>query len=294
MDTALPNNVQPIKQVEKQNQDKNKKETKKSSKKQLKEAPREKGSSITRVLEIIEAVSRAERPMSPADLAYQLDIPKPSIHRLLSQLESDGYVQTNMRGLLLPGDRMHGIAMGVLYSGRFKALRQAILTRLTEEIGETCGIAIPNGTEMIYYDRVQSDTRLQLHLPVGSHTPTWCTSSGKLYLSSLPKERRQRIIKKLPLTQYARNTLMDADILEEALAEIQETELGTDNEEFVDGMAACAVPVKDESGKLFACLFVHAPLIRKSLEELKTYTPLLRQAALELGQLINDTEVGKS
>ncbi|WP_079201575.1 MULTISPECIES: IclR family transcriptional regulator [Pseudomonas] len=253
---------------------------------------REKGSSITRVLEIIEAVSRAERPMSPADLAYQLDIPKPSIHRLLAQLEGDGYLQTNMRGLVVPGARLHDIALGVLYSGRFKAPRQAILQRLTAAIGETCGIAIPNGTEMIYYDRVQTDRPLQVHLPIGSHTPTWCTASGKLYLSSLSKERRQRIIHNLPLRQYARNTLTDPHALEADLLNIRASQVGTDNEEFVDGLAAFAVPVNDRDGRLFACLFAHAPLIRKSLDELLTYTPLLRQAAVELGQLINDPDVG--
>ncbi|QLC73780.1 IclR family transcriptional regulator [Pseudomonas sp. LPB0260] len=252
---------------------------------------REKGSSISRVLEIIEAVSRAERPMSPADLAYQLDIPKPSIHRLLSQLEGDGYLQINMRGLIVPGDRMHDIALGVLHSGRFKAPRQAILKRLTAEIGETCGIAIPNGTEMIYYDRVQTDRPLQVYLPVGSHTPIWCTASGKLYLSSLPRERRQRIINNLPLQRFARNTLTSAAALEAALLKTRDEELGTDDEEFVDGLAACAVPIRGRDGRLFACLFAHAPLIRKSLGELLTYTPLLREAAGELGQLINDTEV---
>lgn len=254
---------------------------------------REKGSSIVRVLEIIEAVAKAERPLSPADLAYQLDIPKPSIHRLLSQLEGDGYVQLNMRGLIVPGDRMLDIALGVLYSGRFKAPRQAILKRLTAEIGETCGIAIPNGSEMIYYDRVQSDRPLQMYLPVGSHTPVWCTSSGKLYLSSLSKERRQRIINNLPLRQYARNTLTSAATLEAALLKTRADDLGTDNEEFVDGLVACAVPISGRDGRLFACLFAHAPLISKSLDELLTYTPLLREAAIELGQLINDTEVGR-
>ena len=66
----------------------------------MKTVPREKGSSITRVMEIIEAVAKAERPLSPADLSYQLDIPKPSVHRLLNQLEADGYIQTSMRGLI--------------------------------------------------------------------------------------------------------------------------------------------------------------------------------------------------
>jgi len=145
---------------------------------------------------------------------------------------------------------------------------------------------------MIYYDRVQTDRPLQVHLPIGSHTPAWCTASGKLYLSTLSKERRQRIIHNLPLRQYARNTLTDPHALEADLLNIRASQVGTDNEEFVDGLAAFAVPVKDRDGRLFACLFVHAPLIRKSLDELLTYTPLLRQAAVELGQLISDPEVG--
>ena len=251
---------------------------------------REKGSSITRVLEIIEAVSRAERPMSPTELSFLLDIPKPSVHRLLQQLESDGYLQANMRGLLVPGERMHGIALGVLYSSRYKALRQAILKNLTDKIGETCGIAIPDGTEMIYYDRVQTNWPLRIHLPVGSHTPAWCTASGKLYLSYLPKERRHRIIQNLSLDKLARNTLIDPESLEKALLQIQTNELGTDNEEFVDGMVACAVPIKDQDGKLFACLFTHAPLIRKSLDELLVFEPILRQAAIELGELLKEQE----
>jgi DNA-binding IclR family transcriptional regulator len=224
--------------------------------------------------------------MSPAELAFSLDIPKPSIHRLLQQLEVDGYVQINMRGLLVPGDRMHSIALGVLHSSRFKALRQAILKNLAQSIGETCGIAIPDGTEMIYYDRVQTNWPLRIHLPVGTHTPIWCTASGKLYLSSLPEERRQRIIGKLSLDKLARNTLTECKLLESELLKVQEYELGTDNEEFIDGMVACSVPIKDQDGKLFACLFTHAPVIRKSLDELLGFESLLRQAAIELGDLL--------
>jgi len=251
---------------------------------------REKGSAVSRVMEIIEAVAKAERPLSPADLACQLSIPKPSIHRLLNQLETGGFVQTNMRGLIIPSAKMHSIAWGVLHTERFSAVRRAILQQLTQEIDETSGIAVPNGTEMRYYDRVQSDWPLQIHLQVGSHTPSWCTASGKLYLSSLPRERRRRIIDKLPLMQYTRNTIVDAETLETELQRIKTSRVGTDNEEFVDGMVACAVPITDSSGKLCACLFTHAPVIRKSFEELMAYTPILQSAAENLGQLIDHPE----
>jgi IclR family acetate operon transcriptional repressor len=251
---------------------------------------REKGSAVSRVMQIIEAVCKAERPMSPADLACQLNIPKPSIHRLLNQLEGDGFVQTNMRGLIIPSAKMHSIAWGVLHSERFSAVRRAILQQLTQEIGETCGIAVPSGSEMVYYDRVQADWPLQVNLQVGSHTPSWCTASGKLYLSSLPKDRRQSIMTKLTLTQYTRNTIIDVDILETQLQRIKSSGVGTDNEEFIDGMIAIAVPIIDSSGKLCACLFTHAPVIRKSFDELSGYTDVLERAATYLGHMIDDPE----
>jgi DNA-binding IclR family transcriptional regulator len=195
-----------------------------------------------------------------------------------------------MRGLIIPSAKMHSIAWGVLHSERFSAVRRAILQQLTQEIGETCGIAVPSGSEMVYYDRVQADWPLQVNLQVGSHTPSWCTASGKLYLSSLPKDRRQSIMTKLTLTQYTRNTIIDVDILETQLQRIKSSGVGTDNEEFIDGMIAIAVPIIDSSGKLCACLFTHAPVIRKSFDELSGYTDVLERAATYLGHMIDDPE----
>lgn len=249
---------------------------------------RNKGSSITRALDIIEAVVHADHALSPADLAYLLDIPKPSVHRLLQQIQAEGYLQTNLRGGIVPSERLHHIALGVIHAARHKAQRQAILRKLSETIDETCGIAMPDGIDMVYYDRVQSSWPLQLHLPVGAHVPMWCTASGKLYLSSFTKTRRLQIIDNLALKRRARNTITDAEQLEEELKHIRQQEMGVDNEEFVDGMVACSVPVKDREGRLVACLYTHAPTIRKSLTELMAFEPALRHAAEQLRELMEE------
>ncbi|MDE1166672.1 MAG: IclR family transcriptional regulator [Pseudomonas sp.] len=246
---------------------------------------RSKGSSITRVMEIIEAVAQAGSAPSPADLAHLLDIPKPSLHRLLQQLQAEGFVQTDLRGAVVPGERLHDLALGVIHASRFKAQRQAILRQLAENLDETCGIAMPDGIDMVYHDRVQSDWPLQLHLPVGSHVPMWCTASGKLYLSTFAESRRSQIIDGLALKRMARNTITDPHVLEAALKQTASQELAVDDEEFVDGMVACAVPIKDRGGRLVACLYTHAPTIRKSLADLLKLEPQLRAAAARLGAL---------
>lgn len=247
---------------------------------------REKGSSITRVLEIIEAVAEARDPLTPTALADRLDIPKASAHRLVQTLEREGFLQTGLRGGLLPGERLHAAALNILYAGRRKAERQAILQRLSETLGETCGLAMPDGLEMRYFDRVQTNWPLQINLPVGSRTPLWCTASGKLYLATLPPEQLERLLAKLPIRPLARNTLTDRSALRDELATIREQDMAVDSEEFIDGMVACAVPVRDARGELFACLFAHAPLIRCSQAQLLGFVPQLREAATALEAIV--------
>ena len=51
-------------------------------------------------------------------------------------------------------------------------------------------------------------------------------------------------------------------------------------------MVACSVPIlKDDA--IIACLYVHAPTIRKSLEDLQAFEPILREAATALEHLVN-------
>ncbi|MBL7251190.1 IclR family transcriptional regulator [Alloalcanivorax sp. C16-2] len=246
---------------------------------------REKGSSITRVLGLIERVSREQRPISPADLSHLLDIPKPSVHRLLQQLEKEDFLRMDSRGLWIPGPRLYRISLDVFQSDSYRLEREAILNTLAARIGETCSIAIPMQLEMMYSDRAQANWPLHIHLPVGTRTPVWCTASGKLYLALLPEERRRAVVASLPLTRMARNTFTDERQFLDELAAIAEREESEDNEEFIDGMVAVAVPIRDPDGQPFAFLNVHAPVIRTDLATLRGFLPMMREAAAALGAI---------
>lgn len=250
-----------------------------------------KGSSITRVLDIVEAISTAKHPPTPLDLAVQLDIPKPSIHRLLQTLEQEGFIKYDMYGGYVIADRTYKMLISTWEQESRKVERLAILQKLSSKIDETCGIAILNNNQMLYTDRVQTNWPLQVYLPVGSQVPLWCTSSGKLFLSFQPKNKRKNIVEHLPITQLTKNTITDPQLLEQNLDKIFNQKLATDNEEFIAGMVAFSVPIQKQDN-IVACLYTHAPSIRKSLDELLAFEPLLREAAYELSKLIQNSESG--
>ncbi|MFT4021516.1 MAG: IclR family transcriptional regulator [Acinetobacter sp.] len=243
---------------------------------------KKKGSSITRILEILEAVGEANHPPSPLDLSIALDIPKPSIHRLIQFLEKEGYVKIDLYGGLLIGARVKKLLFNVWNNEKFRVERISILEKLSNKIGETCGIAILQENHMLYVDRIQTNWPLQVYLPVGSTVPLWCTSSGKLFLSYLNAEKRANILRNIAMTPYTKNTILDVEALEKEIQTIRENALGTDDEEFIAGMVACSVPIFHPNGEILASLYTHAPTIRKSLKDLVAFENDLRQAANDL------------
>lgn len=253
-------------------------------------APRPiKGSTINRVLDILEAVARSERPLSPTDLAVQLDIPKASLHRLVSALEEQGYLQTRMnkRGLQ-PGHRLHRVALGVLASSPMQAQRQAILGTLSEEIGETCNIAVPDGSEMIYFDRAETHWPVRVQLQIGSRVPVCATAGGKMFLSSLPRAKRESLISHIKLVPFTANTILDQELLHEELDTTAARGYALDNEEYIDGMVALAVPITDEDNRLYATLSFHAPCMRIPFAAVTDFLPQIRKATDKLSTLLAD------
>ena len=243
-------------------------------------------SSITRVLEIIEAVSYASKPISPLELSQELDIPKPTIHRLIQNLVDEGFVTIDIGGGIIPGKRVRNLGVELWQQRLFFNERQMILQKLVDELKETCGIGVPYQMNMIYTNRAQTTLPIQIYLPVGAKSPMWCTATGKLYLSQLPRTNRDKILQNLSLDKFTKNTITDIDELNAELDRIAETGIGIDNEEFISEMVAIAVPIRDRKSRYLASLYLHAPTIRVSLDDLLAHVPRLQKAAQDIQSLV--------
>lgn len=247
-------------------------------------------SSITRVLEIIEAVSYASTPLSPLELSQILSIPKPTIHRLIQSLVDEGFVTVDIGGGIIAGKRVRNLSVELWQQRQFFNERQMILQKLVDDIKETSGIGIPYHMDMLYTNRVPTMLPLQIYLPVGAKAPMWCTATGKLYLSQLSATSRRKTLESLPLDKFTKNTITDMDALNVELDNIAKTGIGVDNEEFISEMVAVAVPILDKKSRFLASLYVHAPTIRISLDELSTHVPRLQSAAQDIQTLVYELQ----
>lgn len=242
-------------------------------------------STLLRGLAIMNTVANSSRPLSIAELVSELGLAKPTVHRIASQLEEENYLQRNPSDKrFVIGNRLKEFSTNILSNSSIGAPRRAILEALSNEIGETCNCTMLDGYHTVYFDRVECNWPIKINLHPGSRLPLHATASGKLFLAHMRKGDRNRILDAAPLIASTKHTITSVDDLEEQLKGIKKQGIAFDNEEFIDGMIAIAVPVFDGKNQICFTVAVHAPTTRQTIESLSEFIPSLHHAADALGE----------
>lgn len=245
------------------------------------------GSSAERSLRLLALLAHEGRALSLADLAAQLGLPKGTAHRICTQLLATGFLARDLdERSFVVGPALRQLAFDTLNHGSVRGLRHEVLAALVQEVGETCNLTTLDGARVLYLDRVEAQWPLRLTLDVGSHVPLHCTASGKLFLAQMPKKARDAMIDGLPLPRMTASTLTDPAALRAECDAIAQDGFSRDREEFMAGLVAVAVPVRDAAGAVRAALAVHAPTARMSMADAERRIDALKAAALRMGGLL--------
>lgn len=251
-------------------------------------ARQEEASSVSdRSLAVLDFVTGAEAPPGLMDIAAALHLPKATASRLCAHLEARQWLARHEGDRSFsPGPRLLSLAVRALQADPRQAMRHELLSRLVEQLGETCNLTVLDGTRVRYLDRVETHWPLRIQLEAGSLVPIHATASGKLFLAHMPEARRAAILDSVELAACTANTLTTPEALADECARIVRDGHACDREEFMRGMIAVAVPVRDAKGQCRATLAVHAPEARMPLEQALQGLPLLQAAAGKMSALL--------
>jgi len=244
-------------------------------------------SSAARALKLLVVVAAQNEPLSLAALAAQLDLPKATVHRICAQLRDIGFLARDVdAGDVVAGPALQRLAYDTLNHGRVRGLRHDVLAELVGRIGETCNFTTFDGARVLYLDRVEAAWPLRLTLDVGSHVPMHCTASGKLFLALMPAADRDCLLAHVSLARMTAKTLVTLKALRAECERIARAGYSCDREEFITGLVAVAVPVRDAAGTVRAAVAVHAPVARMSLREAIAQVGAIRAAAARMQRLL--------
>lgn len=246
----------------------------------------EKAGILGRSFAVLEAIAASPVPLGVGDLIEQLDLPRATVYRLVDWFLSEGFlVREPARKRLVIGNRLSDLAYDALRAAVAVAPRRTLLEGLAREIGETCNIGTIDGNRIVYLDRVESATwPLRLDLKIGSRVPLHATGMGKLFLALAPQRQRRALLAAVELEPLTPATITDRDRLDRELEQIRDQGFALDDQEFLAGVVAIALPIVNRRGEIRAALAMQAPEARMNAAEAKRHLPLLRDAAERLAR----------
>lgn len=241
---------------------------------------------------VLDYVVRAGRPVLAVDIATHLGLPKPTVYRMIEQFEAEGFLQRQfMSRHLAIGPRLTGFAFDTLRSSVQYALRRQILNALVAKVGETCNVGALDGSEIVYFDRVEAThCALQLHFHVGSKVPLHCTAIGKLFLAFLPEAKSAPLIEQIAFESYTRTTITTNAALRAELDGVRRDGLALDREEYLTGVVCLAAPIFNARQDITAGIAIQAPAARMPVSDVYRHRAVLLEAARALCESLMLTE----
>ncbi len=222
-------------------------------------APRDTGTlkSVTAALDVLDCFANDDE-LGVSDIARRLGVAKSTAHRLLAALCTRGLTEKNPEtGQYRLG--LHLFELGQLSLTRMR-LRNAALPLLEEMrqiSGYTIHLAVPDGSDVVYLERLESRRSRTLFSDVARRWPVHSTSSGKAIAAFDPTVAEARRVAGFPA--YTTTTLRSAAEWDRMLAETRRQRVAISRGEAKVGLSSVAAPVCDSSGRARAAISVVAP-----------------------------------
>lgn len=222
--------------------------------------------------------------VSSADLVKILNLPRPTAHRMLGQLEEMGLLQKMpYPSKYGASPRLTQLASGLMNSTLIRAPLRALLISLSRITGQTHHIAVFSQGEVEYFEVVETNA-LPLTFPAGKRAPPHCNASGQFFLSQMPQKQLDQFLETAPWQAFTKYTLIEAEPLRKRIEEIRKKDFAIQDSEFVQGVMGVAVPIRTNRGRVAATLVARVENSKKSMGQVEELVPTMRSYAARAGK----------
>ncbi|PZF82172.1 IclR family transcriptional regulator [Jiangella anatolica] len=195
-----------------------------------------------RVMAVLGAFDEQHRRLTLTDIARRAGLPPPTTHRLVGELVRHGAL-TRDGGDYVVGRRLWDLGLLAPVRSTLREAAAPFLHDLYAATLATVHLAVRDGDEVLYLDRLSGRASVPVVSNVGSTLPAHATGVGKVLLAHAPEHVRRRVLASLrPVTPY---TITQPAVLAAQLDRVRRDGYATTHEEMTLGACSVAVPVRD-------------------------------------------------
>ncbi|HEX7022501.1 MAG TPA: IclR family transcriptional regulator [Trueperaceae bacterium] len=156
------------------------------------------------------------------------------------------------------------------------------LRRVSQQVDQTASCSVLAGRFVLYVARVVAHKALMYQVEIGKTLPAYATSAGHVLLAFEPLARVHELFPEPTLLGFTEHTVRSRDELLRRLAEAREQGYAINRGQLGESIAAVAVPVRDQDGRVVGAFSIAGPEGQFSNDAIyRRYLPALLEAAKE-------------
>ena len=241
------------------------------------------GATVTsRALALVGAFDEEHRRLSLTELAQRAELPVPTAHRLVGELLAWGALARTSGGDYVIGRRLWDLGLLAPHNSGLVELATPYLHDLYGATLATVHLAVRDGTEVLYLDRLRGHASVPIVSTVGSRLPMHATGVGKVLLAHAPAAVQVEVLANL--TRVTPYTIIQPGTLRRQLARVLRDDYATTVEEMSLGACSVGVPIR-AGGDVVAALGIVVPSLKKDRARLVS---AMQVAARSIGRALVD------
>lgn len=215
---------------------------------------------VSRSLAMLFAFDETHRRLTLSELARRADLPLPTAHRLVGELVAGGALIRRPSGEYVVARRLWQVGLLAPVETGLREVAAPFMNDIHAATRATVHLAVREGTEVLYLERLSGRSSVPVVSTVGSRLPLHATGVGKVLLAHAPEEVIVDALSRLPrATPY---TITHPARMREQLQQVRRDGYATTVEEMTLGACSVAVPIL-AAGRVVAALGVVVPSLKR-------------------------------
>ncbi|MEM7215172.1 MAG: IclR family transcriptional regulator [Pseudomonadota bacterium] len=239
-------------------------------------------STLSKGLLILENLAASRESKGVSQLSRELELTKSNTFRLLQSLIALGYVRQMDDKNYTASLKMWQVGRKIIDQLNLREICANEMQFLSNETGETVYLAVQEGVQVVYVDKIESLKPIRSWNPIGGSAPLHCVGTGKALLAA--NYEKMRDIVRGELKRYTDKTITNIKALDDDVEETRLKGYAFDCGEFRDQIYSFGAAIYLPSGEAIAALGISMPEMNMPADSQETLGNIVAGAAARVSR----------
>jgi len=237
---------------------------------------------LYKCISILELLAESKDPMGVSDISKALNLNKSTVFNTVHTLADLEILAPDAENKFVFGTKLYVLGKSAGTGSEIIRTVHPYLERINKETRLSAFFGTRSGLRAVIVDKVDSAFDIKISSEIGMRLPLLAGAGGKVLLSQLSDEDIDKILSQNSLKRFTRFSCVDKDKFKQMVKTVRTDGIAVDNEEYIEGIRALAVPLNINRGNAQFAIWVVGLKRQITDKVLGNYSGLLRKIADEI------------